>query len=83
MNTQPHRLVFNKSRGCLMAVAESARSAGGGCSGARRSSGRPANYGSTTETANNTVINGQLNIGAGINTTVQIPEGKLKTRLQR
>ena len=64
-----------------MAVAESARSAGGGCSGARRSRGRPENYGSTTETANQTQINGQLNIGSGINTTVQIPEGKLKDQI--
>ena len=36
MNTQTHRLVFNKSRGCLMAVGEHSRSPGGGCSGARR-----------------------------------------------
>ncbi len=38
-------------------------------------------HGSTTETANNTVINGKLNIGAGINTTVQIPEGNLKDQI--
>jgi len=37
MNTQTHRLIFNKSRGCLMAVGENARSVGGGVSGARRS----------------------------------------------
>ena len=37
--------------------------------------------GSSTETANNTVINGQLNIANGINTTVQIPEGQLKDQI--
>ena len=37
--------------------------------------------GSTTETAKQTQINGQLNIAAGINTTVQIPEGKLKDQV--
>ncbi len=37
MNAQAHRIIFNKSRGCLMAVGETARSGGGGCSGARRS----------------------------------------------
>ncbi|NBW79885.1 MAG: hypothetical protein EBR27_12885 [Betaproteobacteria bacterium] len=31
MNTQPHRLVFNPSRGCLMAVAETSRSCGKAC----------------------------------------------------
>jgi filamentous hemagglutinin len=37
MNPQTHRLIFNKSRGCMMAVGENARSnAGCGCSGARR-----------------------------------------------
>ncbi|WP_158272886.1 hemagglutinin repeat-containing protein [Limnohabitans sp. T6-5] len=37
MNAQSHRLIFNKARGCLMAVGEHARSsAGGGCSGSRR-----------------------------------------------
>ena len=38
-------------------------------------------HGSTTETANQTVINGKLNIGAGITTTVQIPEGNLKDQV--
>lgn len=34
MNPQTHRLIFNKSRGCLMAVGENARSnAGCRCSG--------------------------------------------------
>jgi hypothetical protein len=37
--------------------------------------------GSTTETANQTQINGQLNIANGINTTVQIPEGNLKDQV--
>jgi hypothetical protein len=38
MNIQTHRLIFNKSRGCLMVVGENARSSGGhGCSGVRRS----------------------------------------------
>ncbi|WP_090143243.1 hemagglutinin repeat-containing protein [Limnohabitans sp. DM1] len=37
--------------------------------------------GSTTQTANQSVINGKLNIGAGINTTVQIPEGNLKDQI--
>jgi filamentous hemagglutinin len=36
MNTQTHRLIFNKSRGCLMAVGEHASSSAGGCSGAKR-----------------------------------------------
>jgi hypothetical protein len=38
-------------------------------------------HGSTTETANQTQINGQLNIANGINTTVQIPEGNLKDQV--
>jgi hypothetical protein len=37
--------------------------------------------GSTTQTANQTQINGQLNIANGINTTVQIPEGNLKDQI--
>uniref|UniRef100_UPI000AF15D4F hemagglutinin repeat-containing protein n=1 Tax=Limnohabitans sp. DM1 TaxID=1597955 RepID=UPI000AF15D4F len=36
MNPQTHRLIFNQSRGCMMAVAENVRSSGGGCSGTRR-----------------------------------------------
>jgi hypothetical protein len=38
-------------------------------------------HGSTTQTANQSVINGQLSIGEGINTTVQIPEGNLKDQI--
>jgi filamentous hemagglutinin len=37
--------------------------------------------GSTTQTANQTQINGQVNIANGINTTVQIPEGNLKDQI--
>ncbi len=38
MNAQTHRLIFNKARGCLMAVGENVSSSGrGACSGARRS----------------------------------------------
>jgi hypothetical protein len=37
MNSQTYRIIFNKSRGCVMAVGEHARSIGsGGCSGARK-----------------------------------------------
>ncbi|PUE10857.1 hypothetical protein B9Z51_00440 [Limnohabitans sp. T6-5] len=36
MNAHAHRLIFNKARGCLMAVGEVAHSGGGGCSGVRQ-----------------------------------------------
>jgi len=83
MTPQIHRLVFSKSLGCLMAVGENARSAGGGCSGARRNRGRQANHGSTSQTLNQTQINGKVNIATGIHTTVMIPEGDLKTQVQQ
>jgi filamentous hemagglutinin len=48
MNSQTYRLVFNKSRGCLIAVGEHARSsAGGGCACARRSKRQSINAGKT------------------------------------
>ena len=43
---------------------------------------KQSGQGGTTETANPTQINGQLNIGAGINTAVQIPEGQLKDQIE-
>ncbi len=39
--------------------------------------------GSTTQTANQTQINGNLSIGQGIATTVQIPEGALKSQIEQ
>ena len=38
--------------------------------------------GSTTQTAKQTQVNGNLNIGPGIATTVQIPEGALKSQIE-
>jgi filamentous hemagglutinin len=38
--------------------------------------------GQTSQSANQTQINGQLQIGQGINTTVQVPEGALKAQIQ-
>ena len=68
-----------------MVVGENVRSSGGhGCSGTRRSRGnkRQSGQGQTSQTANQTQINGQLVIGQGINTKVQIPEGALKTQIE-
>jgi len=45
MNRQLYRVVFNRSRGQLMAVQETASSVGGGASGARDGAGRPAGAG--------------------------------------
>jgi hypothetical protein len=48
MNSQTYRLVFNKSRGCLIAVGEHAcSSAGGGGACARRSKRQSINAGKT------------------------------------
>ncbi|MEY4077283.1 MAG: hypothetical protein RIQ69_1653 [Pseudomonadota bacterium] len=64
-----------------MVVGENACSSGGhGCSATRRSS-RNKRRTTTSQTANQTQINGQLVIGQGINTTVQIPEGALKDQI--
>ena len=38
--------------------------------------------GSTTQTAKQTQVNGNLNIGPGIATTLQIPEGALKSQIE-
>ena len=67
MNTQTHRLIFNKARGCLIAVGEHARSGGGGgCSGARRRKQR-----STTLKADD-----QVNLVAAQNTTQESSNSK-------
>ncbi|PUE56966.1 hypothetical protein B9Z36_08150 [Limnohabitans sp. Rim8] len=46
MNPQTHRLVFSKSRGCLMAVGESARGNGGGGCSLLKTAGAMTNKGS-------------------------------------
>ncbi len=43
---------------------------------------KQSGQGSTTQSANQTQINGNMSIGQGINTTVQIPEGALKSQIE-
>ncbi|PUE10855.1 hypothetical protein B9Z51_00430 [Limnohabitans sp. T6-5] len=72
MNLQTHRLIFNKSRGCLMAVAENARSSGGGFSGARRRRRTRINNGQDLTVKGSSVLADQnVNLSSGGNVKIE------------
>jgi filamentous hemagglutinin len=52
MNKQSHRIIFNKSRGCLMAVAETTTSTGKSASGETAGPAHPGHAGAQSRTLN-------------------------------